>query len=212
MAKIDDEILSEAENAKLVLYQDFINRINAGEKLNAQEIKRFEELDLYFKRARDETEICKTVMDAARYLGVGERKIRYAVKEAKRNKLRQNNDGTFDKSELDRWFAVGGAKDARKAAEKKGHVEAERKYRELRAEEKELIVRRLRGELIPREEVERLLTARAHEFAKALQLLARRISFRCAAKSKKQYQEVFDIIESEINAILATYSRPVDGI
>lgn len=205
MAKIDDEILSNGQNAKLVLYQTLTKRINDGEHLNAQEIKRFQELHDEFSRGRDESEICKTIADAARYADVNERRIRYAMREAKRNKLRQNADGTFDKSEIDRWLAHSKPADP---GGKKKKDDPDRRYREARAREKELIVRRLRGELIPRDEVVELFAARMHEFSKALQLLARRVSLRVAAKSKKQYQEVFDIIESECNAILRTYGRP----
>ncbi len=203
MAKIDDEILSEGQNAKLVLYQKLTTRINEGDHLNAQEIKRWQELHTDFERGRDETEICKTIADAARYADVNERKIRYGMREAKRNKLRQNADGTFDKSEIDRWLAH--SKPTTGPAQKD---DPDRRYRVARAKEKELIVRRLRAELIPVEEVKKIFADRAHEFAKALDLLARRISLRVAGRSKKKYQEVFEIIESECHAILGTYSRP----
>ena len=53
---------------------------------------------------------------------------------------------------------------------------------------------------------------RAHEFAKALDLLARRVSFRAAGEAKKPYQAVFEIIESECHALLEAYSRPIVGI
>jgi hypothetical protein len=209
MTRVDQQILDEGTNAKLVLYQDYITRIQSGDRLNAQEIKRFEELDQFFKSQKDESDLCRTLQAAADYCGVTERKIRYAVREAKRNRLRQNSDGTFDKSELDRWLSLGAGKDGRKRKEKETDA-AEVRYREARAEEKEMLVARLRGELIPVEVVKQQFADRAHEFTKALQLFARRTSLRLAGKSKKKYQDVFDIIEDEINAILGTYSRPVD--
>ena len=186
MAKIDDEILSEGQNAKLVLYQKLTTRINEGDHLNAQEIKRWQELHTDFERGRDETEICKTIADAARYADVNERKIRYGMREAKRNKLRQNADGTFDKSEIDRWLAH--SKPTTGPAQKD---DPDRRYRVARAKEKELIVRRLRAELIPVEEVKKIFADRAHEFAKALDLLARRISLRVAGRSKKKISRGF---------------------
>ena len=204
MAKFDDDILAEGEKAELAIYLKLSKKIINGEPVNAQEIKRFQEIKAKLERKRDETEICRTKADAARYAGVSERVIRYHVK---KKTLRQNDDGTFDKSEMDRWQAH---KKPSKDPAKKNDPEA--RYREARAREKEEIVRRLRGEVILVAQVEKMFSDRAHAFAKALDMLPRRISLRVAGEAKKPYQAVFEIIESECHGILAAYSRPLEGL
>ena len=122
----------------------------------------------------------------------------------------RNADGSYNLPDCIDWFSRrAGAEPTPESQESQRWLTAFRKERALIVK---LERKRLEGTLIPVEEVEWKFTDRAHAFSKALQLLARRVAFRTAGESKKEYQAVFDIIEEETNAILTVYSRPIPGI
>jgi len=120
------------------------------------------------------------------------------------------NGDTYDLRACIDWFASRSCEEPTPESQESQHWLTA--FRRERAKIVRLERRRIEGELIPVEEVKRQFVGRAHEFAKGLDLLARRISLQVAAKSRKTYTRVFEIIETECHALLEAYSRPLPGI
>jgi len=85
----------------------------------------------------------------------------------------------------------------------------EAKYRHFRAKREEIIVLRLKGELIDREEVNRAFVNRIHEFRTSLLLLNRRVSHKIAEISGIESRQVDEILDAEVKYLLKTLSRKV---
>jgi hypothetical protein len=85
----------------------------------------------------------------------------------------------------------------------------EAKYRHFRAKREEIIVLRLKGELIERQAANRAFIDRIHEFRTSLLLLNRRVSHKIAEISGIESRLVDEILDAEAKSLLKTLSRKV---
>lgn len=86
------------------------------------------------------------------------------------------------------------------------------RFRRLRADKEELQLRKARGELISREEIDRMFTARMIAFRRSLMDLARRMApiLTCGCPQGKTQLEVQALLEEEVRNILLSYARRYD--
>jgi DNA-binding transcriptional ArsR family regulator len=205
-AELAESLLQVGHQAKFKIYRDLLEKVRSGQPLTATELKTLhrleKELEAVAGAGGKDAELIDNYEEAAAYCGFSKRTLSYHLK---RGNLTQNTDGTFDRSELDRFLSSKG----RKKSTGDDMARADLRYRLARAKREELLVKEMEGRLISADKVEEQFTARAYEFARALMLLPRRISSQLAIKAKKPLQEVSDIIEAEARLILERYSRPL---
>jgi hypothetical protein len=89
-------------------------------------------------------------------------------------------------------------------------AEEEIRYRHYRATREKLLVERLQGELIPREDVYREFTRRAHEYKTSLMLLSRQISHKIAAEAGVESARIAAIIDDAVVGLLREITRPIE--
>ena len=185
----------DADEAALAAFE---KRIAAGKKLTSAELKSYYEL-----QKRSNPEAIGGVQEAAKYSGMSARVIRYANG---KGELRANPDGTFDKTELDRWISN---RDGRKQPiadaemsqrEKKGKAH----YWEFKGKKEELLYRNTKELLVGWPDVEKEWVARLTELKSSLGNLADRISGLVVGKSR---DEVHEIIKAETRGFMASYHR-----
>lgn len=149
-----------------------------------------------------------TKADAARYLGISPSIVTRAVTAGH---LTPNADGTFDRDAVDKW---GATLDKRvRCNDNRDAIQAaELDYRQARAEKERLIADQLKGILVNRNTVEKQFASRAEELQRNLMVLSRRIAAQLAGKCQKTLVEVVETIDREVNLLLASYTRQLDGI
>ncbi|MFZ7127716.1 MAG: hypothetical protein ACOWWM_16280 [Desulfobacterales bacterium] len=114
-------------------------------------------------------------------------------------------DGSFDPEQVMAWRHGDRAGHIVETGEVNEKTKWDIEFRRWRAKLSEVAYQRETGELIPRDQVESLLTDRATEFKKALLGRARRLSLRIAGKDAKECQRLLEVDSLQI---LEIYSRP----
>ena len=154
--------------------------------------------------------------EVATYTGYSVRTIYSAIKSGK---LIRQSDGSFSRADIDDYLAskgrrpvVAGDEDPQDDEPTPGSSAAreETRYRKARADREELIVGKLRGELLERSEVEHQFTARAHEYKTSLLLLSRRCAHRIAVVAGVDSKVVAGILDEEALLLLKTLSRKLE--
>lgn len=222
--KLIRQLLASGDLADIKQFQTLLTKIQSGKNLTATESKKYDKLKVKLKKhvGIDEDEDDETVgngrppnkisvmNDAADYCGFSVRTLKYHIG---RGNIKQNPDGSFDRAILDKFLQQHKGRKKVTADQDPesgdGIYNAEYRYRLARAEREELIVRQLKGELIPVEEVEQMFTDRAYEHARRLLMLSRRIAHKVSDKSKKTLKEVAAIIDKEVYDIMDGYTRPM---
>jgi hypothetical protein len=184
-------------------------RIGKGDDLKASEIKLFNTLEKEFEEELNEglpapkkPLLLQTNLEAAEYCGFTTRMISYHVH---RGNIKANKDGTFDRSELDRFLATKGKRRGKKAAgsldDKKD--KADLRYRIAKAMREEMLVSQLKGNLASWEEVESQWRERVVVVTSGLEALKDRLPGLLVGKSRSAIQ---GILEEEIKLLREAYS------
>ena len=207
--KLIEKTGEAAALAKLKLYQTLTSRIANGETLKPTEIKLFNKLDLEFNSPENGGDQYSDIIDsfdeAVSYLGVSKRTV---SQQLKKGTFKQNPDGTFFRSELDKYFSTKHGKTKRNTnafstlEEKK--EKADLRYRLARARREEMLVRQLKGSLASWREIETQWSARVQELSSGLEMLADRLAPLLVGKSRV---EMHDIIKREIWKLRDSYAR-----
>ena len=198
-----EEIKDDFETTKLEVYVKLLKKRASGEKLNRKEQKLLKTLEESQNAGENgKTDKITTQTAAAKYLGISQKQISNHVS---RGNLKREPDGTFTKKELDR-FAIerGGRKDVgkiRKYAEQQQKWDAA--FRRARAEEKELVVKQLRGKLISIAEIETAWAARVETVTAGLEALINRLPPLLVGKPRRQ---IAKILKEEIHSLRKAYS------
>lgn len=202
-------------------YQILVDKVKGGATLTASELSsmaRFEkELE---KSGLDLPVYLSSVEEVVQYSGYKARSIYAAVKDGELARLA---DGRFHRQDVDLWLEKKGKRPVvpidKDDDEDEGEVAGdgklykasaeEGKYRHFKARREEIIVQRLEGELLPREEVERMFLERVHEFRTSLLLLSRRVAHQVAAEAGIDSRRVEEILDREARELLKSLSRKV---
>lgn len=193
--KLIEKTREAAVLGKLKLYQDLTRRIAAGEKLKPTELKLFNQLDKLFSGEQngdngEPPDIFDNYDDALEYLGVSRRTLSVNIK---KGNIRQNSDGTFQKSELDRYLKKYGRKTEDEKTEPTEILikKADLRWRIAKAVREEMLVKQLKGTLIQRDEVYTEWAGRVALVTSALEIFADRLPPLLQGKKReKMYQTI----------------------
>lgn len=159
------DIQSVAKVARIRQFKNLLEKIKSG-KATAADMKTFTYLEHELAQDDDSngnqtTPAKLTSKEAEAYLGISRRMVSYHTT---KGNLKRNPDGTFDKTELDRWADKYGRKSKRQVPDSDGATVGEQKdladlrYKKARAEREELVTDELKGSLYNRDEVEAALS------------------------------------------------------
>jgi hypothetical protein len=208
MSTVTDKLIEKSTEAgqlaKLKLYNNFSRRIADGDKLGPTELKLFNQLDRYFTGghgAEDEgpPDIFDTFDDAVTYLGVSKRTLSVHIK---KGTLRQEPDGTFLKSELDKYLESYGRKTKENGEQDPIEIQikkADLRWREARAIREEMLTEQIRGTLINRDEVNDEWASALSTVRHGLDIFSDRLP--PLLKNKSQIQ-MYEIISQEVWELL----------
>lgn len=197
-----EKLLQARALAELKLYQTYLKKITEGHPLTASEYDFFQKYSNSLSTPESGEAFKYTA--AAKYAGVSKRTLSYHVT---RGNIRQNDDGTIDKDELDRWLQSKGRK--KKAADGERDISAEKeeadlRWRLARAQREELLVSQIRGETLTLEEVLQAWTVRVAEVTAGLQNLVDRLPPLLDGRGR---EEIRAILTEEIWALRDRYAR-----
>jgi len=195
--------------AKLKLYQTLTRKIGDGRSLTATEIKTFNQLDQVFNPEisgngeKQYSDIIDGFNEAVAYLGISKRTLSQHLK---KGTFAQNPDGTFKRSELDKYFEKFGrkTKGSKLSSIEEKKEKADLRYRLARARREEMLVRQLKGSLASWKEIENQWSARVQEITAGLEMLGDRLAALLVGKSR---EEMLKIIKGEIWKLRDSYSR-----
>jgi hypothetical protein len=209
-----ESIRQAGQIAKLKVYKDFISRIGQGEKLSPTELKTFHQMEREIENisssenGNGEVEqgvLISSFAKAAEYCGVSARTISYHVK---RGNIKQNTDGTFERSVLDGYLKRTGRRSGAdgglgtRTEQKK--EKAELRFRVARARREEMLVDQLKGNLMSQKEVAVEWGKRVNNVTSALENLADRLSPMLEGKRRS---EINKILKIEIHLLREGYAE-----
>lgn len=218
------EILDQGLAARRQSYDLLVAKVASGKALTASEISAMARFEKELKASGlDMPTYLDTIEDVEAYTGYKNRTIYAAIKKGELPRLADNR---FLLTAVDEWLArkgkrpqvrlAGGDQDGetgdKQAEEDAGDTKynartEESRYRHFRARREEIIVRRLQGELISREDVYREWVSRVHEFRTSILLLNRRVSHKLAEIANIETKQIDDILDAEAKTLLKTLSR-----
>lgn len=207
MAKLkkDDleKILQQGQIAKLKLYQSMLMAVRDGKSLSYNELKTFHALEKEFESQSgvEAPAIIRTYDEAAKYCGFSKRTISYHLKKAH---LRQNEDGTFDREELDKFLGKYGRRKPEIIEIGKQKETADLRYRIARAIREEIFVEQLKATLVSKEEISREWSARVAEVTSGLSNFGDRLPPLLEGKTRG---EMSLIIREEVRNLREAYAR-----
>ena len=121
-----------------------------------------------------------------------------------RGNIKANKDGTFDRSELDRFLATKGGRRKKAAAGIDDKSDkAMLRYREAKARREEMLVSQLEANLASWEEVEAQWRERVVIVTSGLEAFKNRLPGILVGKSRRDIQ---DVLEEEIKLLREAYS------
>jgi len=196
-------LLEVGLKAKEKLYFDLLKKINEGAKLSPTEQRTFQALGRELQVALDEatgTDVRMGYSDAALYLKISRRSFSYHLQ---KGQIRQEPDGTFLRSELDRYrderLEKGDAEDMESLKAKADLV-----IKQVRAEREQFMLKQLNSQYVPVSEVYKAWASRVKELATALMAWQNRLS--PLLENKSRY-EISKILAVEVKILLERYSR-----
>lgn len=212
--------------ARQTSYEALLTRAKNGESLKPAELKQMERFEAELReRSASELPVLLSLDEATAYSGyAGHRTIYEAVKN---RELARLSDGSFDRTEIERWLAEdkkrqpnekklrellgsqGGAEEDEEKPEFDSAAE-EARYRHFRAKKEEIAVRRLRGELIEIAAVNEAFRSRVYEVKSGLLLLKRRVAHKLAEVCAVEIREVEKLLDAEVDGLLTAFSRKVE--
>lgn len=208
-----ESIRQAGQLAKLKVYRDLISRIGQGEKLSPTELKTFHQMEREIEaisteqngnEVNQQDQLIPSFAKAAEYCGVSARTISYHVK---RGNIKQNTDGTFERSVLDAYLRSKGRKPGADGGMLGGieakKEKAELRFREARARREEMLVSQLKGNLMSRAEVAQEWAKRVQNVTSALDNLVDRLS---PVLEGKRRGEIQAILKKEIQLLRESYA------
>jgi len=216
------EILDQGFAARKASYDLLLQKVEGGKALTANEVSAMTRFEKELVRSGLDMPLhLDGIEDVEAYTGYKARTIYAAIKSGALPRL---FDGRFLVAEVDAFLAAKGKRPQVRVMDsddgdndddgdsgETGHNarQEEAKYRHFRARREEIIVKRLEGELISRDDLTRAWVARMHEFRTALLLLNRRVSYKIAVLAGIETKQVDEILDAEARALLTSMSRKV---
>jgi SpoVK/Ycf46/Vps4 family AAA+-type ATPase len=202
-------------------YKALQDKAGSGKILTQTELRTMARLEADLADLADEELVFRRAEEVAEYSGYAVRTVRLATR---KGELQRQPDKTWLQADVDAWLDAKGRRPAgSKAAcpeqmplpgsgdkQEWDRAEEEIRYRHFRATREKLLVERLQGELIPREDVYREFTRRAHEYKTSLMLLSRQISHKIAAESGVESARIAAIIDDAVVGLLREITRPIE--
>lgn len=201
--RITEKSVEVAALAKLQLYQSLSKRLLNGDTLSPTELKTYNDLDRKYNTDPKDSappEYFNNYADAVAYLGVSKRTLEVNIK---KGNIKQESDGTFKKSELDRYLEKYGKKNqkARLSDLEQQKLEADVRFRTSRAMREELLYKQLRGEYLSKKQVHHGWAGRLGVLCSSLENLADRLP---PILFKKSRGEMYEVIRNEIDEMRST--------
>ena len=189
--------------AKIKIYQSFTERIAKGEQLKPTEIKLFNKLETEFE-AEIKEEVIDSYDDALKYLGVSKRTLHIHLR---KGTFKQNPDGTFLKSELDKYLDKykSQSESTDSVAIRKGKADLRLKL--ARARREEFLVKQLKGNLISWEDIQTEWAKRVSVVTSGLEGLADRLPPLLEGKSREVMREILRAEVWELRNAYTTEGR-----
>lgn len=206
-----DKIEQIGRAARMRVYQNFMDKIKAGEKITSSELKTLREIENDL--ASDDEAVGGKYLspsEACLYLGVSRRTLSY---HKKRGNLTQLPNGNFETSALDEFLKRWGKRGKHDAeisdcgsglsvsAQKEA---ADLRWRLARAEREETLVGQIRGNVISKDDVHTAWAERVSEVCAGLENLVFRLPGLLEGKAR---EDMAGIIRGEIRALRASYAR-----
>lgn len=194
-------------------YDMLKQKAESGKVLSVKELASFSKLE---KELAGElgSQVFEDIKELEKYTGYARQTIYDAVG---KGELIRQTDKTFLQDDVDVWLSAKGRKPKQLGLEtvtsdvdNGDREKAETDYRKYRAEREQLLVEKMRGEMLPKEEVERQWVNRAIEFRTTLLLLSRRVSHKIASETGVDIKVVDEILDKEAVEILKSLTRPLE--
>ncbi len=209
-------VSQRGRDARRKQYAGLLKKAEAGEHLSVSELTSMAKLEKEFAGDQPgDDEVFAKVKDVAEYVKCSKRTVYNAINSGK---LHRQEDGSFLLTSVAAWQAEknndlslpGAGNEEIDPNEPINKKNAETHYRYYRAEKEKINVQRLLGELLPRDEVERLVLDRVLQFKNALLMFNRRCSHTIAAESGVDSKVVDKIMDDEAKKVLKALSRRMD--
>lgn len=201
-----DKLLALGRQAKEALYFELLKKFDSKQKMTIYEQKTFQNLHKELsaiakeeKEEEDEDGIRLKFGAAAKYLGYSTRKLSHLVTIGN---IRQEPNGDFIRSELDRFVESQGGKHRDNALDAKERAEA--KLKELRVQKERFLIEQLTEQNVPLKEVYRAWGLRLKELSTAIMSLPNSLPPQLEGKDR---HDMMVIIKEHCQNILNTLAR-----
>lgn len=203
-----ERILQAGQLAKIKLFQSLIKKVKEEQKLSASELKAWgsleRELEAQLGGTDDPSVLIASFDEAAKYCGFSKRTLSHHIG---KGNIKQKPDGTFDRSELDRFLST--RKGRKKTSELCQTVQeqkevADLRYRLARARREEVLTAALDDGYLSKVEVEAGWTARVLELKSGLMNWKDRLVPKLLGKSAEEMRR---ILYEETWQLLDQYAR-----
>jgi hypothetical protein len=206
-------VSEKGRDARRQSYDLLIDKVSSGRTLTPIELTAMARLEAEFADSGSDTpDHFVSAKEVAEFSGYALRTVYAAVKAGD---LRRLGDDTFAYGDVVAWLetkrrrpVAGGGTEDGPAPEFNG-TDEDARYRHYRARREKILVDRLEGNLLPRDEVIRQNVRRVHEFKTAIQLLSRRIDYRIAKVCGMEIKDVREIVDQEGTELLKALARKV---
>lgn len=193
--------------AKLKIYQDLTRRIADGEQLKPTEIKLFNRLESEFEaeiNGEVKDEVIDSFDDAAKYLGVSKRTVNVHLG---KGTFKQNPDGTFQKSELNKYLEKYKRKPENEKTIEIRKGRADLRLKIARARREELLVDELKENLMSKEVIATEWAKRVSLVTSGLEAFADRLPPLLEGKTREQMREILRDEVWELRNAYATVGK-----
>ena len=180
------DVLDTGILAKIKIYQSFTKRIADGEQLKPTEIKLFNKLESEFE-AEIKEETIESYDDALKYLGVSKRTLHVHLR---KKTFKQNPDGTFLKSELDKYLEKYKKKSESTHSVESRKARADLRLKLARARREEFLVKQLKGNLMSWDDIQTEWAKRVSVVTSGLESFADRLPPLLEGKSREVMREI----------------------
>jgi len=212
-----EKILDAGGLARLKNYQDYINRISAGENLKLTEKKHFDELHKEFSDVSDsdKTKDRYSSKETMELLGIDKRMLSYHTT---KGNLKKETDGTYLLSTIREWeekYRRKGSKTNQGKTILEQIDRADLRWRLAKARREEQLYKLSRGDLIAADQVYQEWALRVRTLFAGVKLWSHRLAPRLEGKNRDEMIAIFD---EETYILMKTFSEKgrycpeVDGV
>ena len=208
-AKSADEKSRDYRSVRQQLYDTLCDRIAKGQVYKAADIKQVRLLGAEINKedvpSETPSDLVETGKEAAIYCGTSQRVITDHVQ---KGKLKRHKDGSFDKSELNKWLERYGKKetgDDGKSDTLKTQIDkAELRYRLAKARKEERLADEAEGIVVKWADVEAQWGERIRVVTSSLDKLPDRLPAILVGRTR---EEMHEILKDEIREFRASFRR-----